>query len=108
MSDARSGDEPMTKGQSWGPNDLVGGPVDEILRGLHVLFQDLRVERLSVTHTGDDNNVWFITRPSRAVEVQLDSMPSGMPPFLLESDSGRSRTDEVSTAVTTLASWLRE
>ncbi|WP_146259318.1 hypothetical protein [Streptomyces tateyamensis] len=96
----------MVKTVSWGPADITGGPVDEILAALRDAFPGLRIERLSVTRSGDDDNVWFISRKD-GLEVQLDSASNGEPPFLLESDTARERADEVGLAVETLTEWLR-
>ncbi|MEU7832984.1 MULTISPECIES: hypothetical protein [unclassified Nonomuraea] len=96
----------MTEGLSWGADDLVGGPVDKIFAALRKAFADIEVERISKTHAADDDNVWFIRRRSGAIELQLDSMPNGDPPFLLESDSGRAGTSSVEEAITLLISWL--
>jgi hypothetical protein len=97
----------VMKGISWGPSDLTGGPVDQISMSLRSSYPDVQVERLSVTHAGDDDNVWYISRPTCNVELQLDSMPNGLPPFLLESDTVRERTDDVREAVELLTDWLR-
>ncbi|GJF32689.1 hypothetical protein KNE206_53890 [Kitasatospora sp. NE20-6] len=96
----------MAKTVSWGPADITGGPVDEIFTALREAFLGLRIERLSVTRSGDDDNVWFISREN-GMEVQLDSSSNGEPPFLLESDTARERVDEVGLAVETLTEWLR-
>jgi hypothetical protein len=97
----------MTMGVPWGPSDLTGGPVDQIFVALDSLYPDVRIERLSVTHAADDDNVWFISRPTCDVELQLNSMSNGFPPFLLESDTVRERTDDVREAVELLTDWLR-
>jgi hypothetical protein len=97
----------VPRGTPWGPNDVTGGPVDELLMALRNSFDGLKVERLSVAHLADDNNVWFITETTRNIDVQLDSMPDGRPPFLLESDDARTRADDVSEAVEVLSGWLR-
>jgi hypothetical protein len=98
----------MTRGVPWGPGDLAGGPVDQIFSALRQAFRELRIERLSVVHPADDNNVWFIAQVNGDIEVQLDSMPNGYPPYLLESDHAQERTEEVGVAIETLSSWLRE
>ncbi|MFD3471338.1 hypothetical protein ACFWWM_34300 [Streptomyces sp. NPDC058682] len=91
---------------SWGPSDVTGGPLDEVLAALRGIFPDLRVERLSVTWPADDDNVWFISREGGA-EMQLDSHENGQLPFLLESDISRVEVDDAGLAVETLTAWLR-
>jgi hypothetical protein len=97
----------MAKGVPWRPTDLVGGPVDHVFMALRDAYPGLRIVRLSVTHPADDDNVWFITPVDSDTELQLDSMPNGYPPFLLESDHARERADEVAVAVDILSEWLR-
>lgn len=80
--------------------------MDEIFTSLRAAFPDLRIERLSVTRSEDDDNVWFISRED-GLEMQLDSAPNGEPPFLLESDTARERADKVGLAIETLTEWLR-
>jgi hypothetical protein len=96
----------VTQGVAWEPADLTGGPIDEVFAALRRSFSDIRIERLSVTHPTDDNNVWFITRASVGTELQIDSMPNGAPPFLLESDSDGARTEDASEAIQRLTEWL--
>lgn len=96
----------MTGSVVWGPADLTGGPVDEIFADLRRSFDDIHIERLTVTHPADDDNVWYITRVGRRGELQLDSAPGGAPPFLLESESERGRAGDVTTAVGKLTEWL--
>jgi hypothetical protein len=97
----------VSRGIPWGPNNVTGGPVDQLFIALRNSFDGLKIERLSVPHAADDNNVWFITETSRNIDVQLDSMPDGALPFLLESDDARTRTEDVSVAVEVLSEWLR-
>jgi hypothetical protein len=92
---------------SWDLAHAVGGPVDQIFAGLRELFADLQVRRLTVTHAADDDNVWYIRRTMNPDEVQLDSMPGGAPPFLLESDTATARTDQVAEAIDVVGNWLR-
>jgi hypothetical protein len=47
---------------------------------------DLVVERLEVTHPGDDDNVYFLGKGTRYDLVQVDTRESGQPPFLIETD----------------------
>jgi hypothetical protein len=96
----------VTRGVAWGPGDLTGGPIDEVFNALRRSFSDIRIEHLSVTHPADDDNVWFISRMGAGIELQIDSMPNGAPPFLLESDSGRARTEDASEAIQRLTEWL--
>jgi hypothetical protein len=95
----------VTRGIDWGSSDVTGGPVDEVFAALRRSFADLKIERLTVAHPADDDNVWFITRGT--VELQIDSMPDGAPPFLLESESERERAEDADAAIERLTEWLR-
>lgn len=97
----------MIRGIAWGPTDYTGGPVDEVFAALRSLFEDVQIARLMVTHAADDNNVWFITRSSKNVELQIDSMPDGTPPFLLESEDERGYAEDANDAIEKLSEWLR-
>jgi hypothetical protein len=98
----------VSGGIPWGATDLAGGPLDDVFAALRRLFADVHIERLAVTHPADDDNLWFISRPGGSGELQIESMPNGSPPFLLESDSARSRTSSTSEVVRTLTEWLDE
>jgi len=55
-------------------------------------------ERLEVTHTGDDDGLWFFRETSESLDVQLES-PNGMVPFLFESPNQRKMAETVEEAV---------
>ncbi|MGC0423511.1 hypothetical protein [Embleya sp. AB8] len=80
--------ESLTRGRLWGPADRSGGPLDDVLGGARRLLRGLTVERLRVTHPGDDDNVYFLSVGS--ARVQVDSGPHGQAPFIVE---GLIRTD---------------
>ncbi|MFB7911595.1 hypothetical protein ACFC1T_34700 [Kitasatospora sp. NPDC056076] len=80
--------EPLTKGRLWGTADRSGGPLDAVLGGARRLLPGLTVERLQVTHPGDDDNVYFLSIDSSC--VQVDSGPHGRAPFIVE---GVTRTE---------------
>jgi hypothetical protein len=92
----------------WTPENRTGGALDEVLDGLRKSFPDLVVMRLKELHPGDDDNVWFLTLPNAASDVQLDTNVGGRPPFLLESNSQRTSTDNATEALHVLVEWLRE
>jgi hypothetical protein len=96
----------MAKGIQWEPSHKVGGPIDVIIERLRAIFPALLVERLIVSHPGDDDNVWFITNGQTGVDVQVDTMTSGNPPFIMESDFERARTLDPDEAVAVLSRWL--
>ncbi|GAA1788926.1 hypothetical protein GCM10009682_08730 [Luedemannella flava] len=98
----------MKRGVLWNPTDRTGGPVDDILFALRKSYPGLQVVRLSVSHPADDDNVWFISLPPDGPELQLDSLPNGRPPFLLESDWARAQTADIEEAIEQLSEWLRE
>ncbi|MEU1618495.1 hypothetical protein ABZ479_14505 [Streptomyces sp. NPDC005722] len=91
--------------QSWGPGDLTGGPVDQVFAQVRRDVPGLVVERLAVTHAGDDDNVYFLGDESVLDRVQLDTGPGGQPPFLVESDD-RVVTSEIAQVVAVVCAWL--
>lgn len=91
----------------WGPDDTVPGPVDEVFATVRAAFPDVEIARLAVTHDADDDNLWYFTRSEGAVEVQMDCLPGGEAPFLLESDTAVHQAPDVGSAVATLTGWLR-
>ncbi|WP_457033225.1 hypothetical protein [Kitasatospora sp. P5_F3] len=80
----------LIRGRVWGPADRSGGPLDDVVDGARRVLPGLRVERLQVTHPGDDDNVYFLSVGSGVGCVQVDSGEQGQPPFVVE---GASRTD---------------
>ena len=48
------------RGRPWGPDDLTGGPVDDVFAGLRARAPGLVIERIEVTHAGDDDNLFFV------------------------------------------------
>lgn len=93
-------------GVAWGPEDLTGGPIDDVFAALRARFGDLWVERLRVTHAGDDDNLWYLGRHGSDGNVQIECGPSWRPPYTLESDTAREEVVEVRDAVATLGEWL--
>ncbi|WP_055588354.1 hypothetical protein [Peterkaempfera griseoplana] len=87
------------------PDDLTGGPVDQVFSQVRRAVPGLVIERLAVTHAGDDDNVYFLGDEGIRDRVQLDTGPAGQPPFLVEADS-RMVTSEVAEAVATVVAWL--
>jgi hypothetical protein len=96
--------ELVRRGRPWGPADRSGGPLDDVVDGARPVLPDLRVERLQVTHPGDDDNVYFLRVGSGVDCGQVDSGEQGRPPFVVE---GASRTD-TSDPVEALAAVCRE
>jgi hypothetical protein len=47
----------IMRGRPWGPDDLTGGPVDDVFAQVRVVVPGLVVERLQVNHPADDDNV---------------------------------------------------
>jgi hypothetical protein len=89
------------------PDDLTGGPVDELLTRLESAFPDAVIERLHATRAADDNNVWFIRSSTESsAEVQVDCHPGGHPPFTLEGVGQRFEASSPGTAFTVLVGWL--
>ena len=53
----------------------------------------VRVERLTVTHAADDDNVYFLGDRDDHNLVQIDTWPDGRPPFLIEGHERTSACD---------------
>jgi hypothetical protein len=70
--------------RTWDHSHLAGGPVDGVFIAIIARFPSVRIERLAVTHPGDDDNVYWIRTDS--VEVQVDTCPGGRPPYFVEDD----------------------
>jgi hypothetical protein len=90
-----------------GDLDPTGGPVDQVFDQLRRLVPDLIVERLRVTHPGDDDNLWFIGDGQGRDRVQIETYPGGRPPFLIEN-GGRSETSDVAEAVLRIRTLLEQ
>ncbi len=93
------------RGRPWGPGDLAGGPVDEVLARVRTVVPGLVVERLQVTHPADDDNVYFLGDEHGFDRVQVDTGPGGRPPFLIEAEE-RFETSDVAEAAAIVSSWL--
>ncbi|MFJ8208989.1 hypothetical protein [Streptomyces sp. NPDC096033] len=65
------------------------------------------IERLAVTRTSDDDNVFFLGVGAVLDRVQFDTGPGGQPPFLVETDSCRVVTADVAEAVAAVSAGLR-
>ena len=66
-------------------------PVDAVFSQVQQAIPDVNLERLAVTHPTDDDTVWWIwigpgLRDICQRSVQIDTAPSGGPPFLVEGD----------------------
>jgi hypothetical protein len=93
------------RSRRWGPDDLAGGPIDELLARVRAVVPGLVVEQLKVTHPADDGNVYFLGDEHGLDRVQVDTGPSGRPPFLLEAEE-RFETSDVAEAAAVVSSWL--
>lgn len=93
------------RGRLWAFTDRTGGPVDDLFDQLRQHVPDLIVERLEVTHPGDDDNVYFLGNAAGFDLVQLDTGPEGRPPFLIEATQ-RIETHDLAEAVGTIRAWL--
>jgi hypothetical protein len=97
--------DPVNRGRPWTGADRTGGPVDEVFDQLRLHIPGLVVERLEVTHTADDDNVYFIGDEHGLDRIQLDTAPAGQPYFYIENE-GRCQTSEVAEAAAIIRSWL--
>jgi hypothetical protein len=96
----------MTGAVAWGRDDRTGGEVDAVFDALWTEFPEIKIERLTVTHPGDDNNVWYINGTVRDFEIQLDTAPGGQPPFIVESNIEREKPSNAADAIKIIRSWL--
>jgi hypothetical protein len=100
------GTEMSDVGRSW--TEPSSRHVEQIFVGLKGEFDDLKVERPGKTWDADDDNLWFIKRANCTDVVQLETNPTGDPPFLVESDWGRQEAADVEEAIRTIVAWLRD
>lgn len=98
----------MPRTRQWGPDDLAGGPVDQVFAQVRARVPGLAVARLAVAHAGDDDNVYFLGGSSAPDLVQVDTGPGGLPPFLVEADgrAGRVTARGVAEAVAAVVARL--
>lgn len=66
-------------------NDIYG-----IKQAFMHIFPDGEVSQLQVSHPADDNGIWFFSRKTSLVELQLEST-TGTYPFLIESSGHNKR-----------------
>jgi hypothetical protein len=93
------------RGRPWTTSERTGGPIDDVFDQLHELVPGLVIERLEVTHPGDDDNVYFIGDQHQHDLIQVDTYPTGHPPFLIEN-GGRHDTTDTAQAVAIIRNWL--
>jgi hypothetical protein len=93
------------RGRPWGPDDLTGGPVDEVFARIRTVVPRLVVERLEVMHPSDDDNVYFLGDEHGLDRIQVDTHPGGRPPFLIEATE-RFETSDAAEAAAAVTSWL--
>jgi hypothetical protein len=95
------------RGRFWGPDDVTGGPVDEVFAQVRRMVPGLMAERLEVAHAGDDDNVYFLGDGGGLDRVQLDTGRGGRPPFVIEArDHNQVVALDVVEAVVTIRGWL--
>lgn len=92
--------------RTWTETDVTGGPIDRVFAWIRSNAPEAGIDRLVTARPSDDDNVWFIRLSESVGEIQLDSMPDGAPPFLLESDFERERADTAEAAIGVLNTWL--
>jgi hypothetical protein len=98
---------PPLRGRPWGPHDLTGGPVDQVFTRLRTEFPHLVVERVDVTHPGDDDNLFFVGDDRGFEHLHVETYPGGQPPFLIAEDE-QFHTSDVAEAVAAVRSLLLE
>jgi hypothetical protein len=68
-------------------------------------FEGLTIERMKVRHPSDDDNVWYPTLMPGNVEIEVDALPGGQPPFGLDYDV-RFTAPDAESAIAKLTEWL--
>jgi hypothetical protein len=81
--------------------------VDELFDQLRARIPGLAVERLTVTHPADDDNVYFIGDERRSDHIQLDTGPGGEATFYIEN-GGRHQTADAREAADIIAKYLEQ
>jgi hypothetical protein len=87
-------------------------PIQDLIARVRASVPTVNIERLSVTHPGDDNNVWWLwigsaTRATDQRSVQVDTNADGDTPFVVEGDDGqRLKTTDVAEATAVVLRWL--
>ncbi len=81
--------------------------IEELIGLVRARLPNVEWEQLSVTHTADDDGLWFFWIPSRPGEVQIESS-SGACPFLVETDKhgGRVTTTSLVETADVIVEWL--
>ncbi len=66
------------------------------------------VRRLNRVHSGEDVNLWFVTRPDSQNEVQIETPPTGKGPYLVKGNFPGQRMVAVDEeeAVRVITEWL--
>jgi hypothetical protein len=97
------------RGRPWLASDRTGGPLDAVLDLAREHHRGLVVERLTVLHPGDDDNVYFLGDDDHLDVVQIDTTEGGGPPFLMEGlgNGRRYVTSDPASAATMITAWLR-
>jgi hypothetical protein len=91
----------------WTADQRPGGPFDSLVDELRRRVPGLVVERLIVSHGGDDDNVYFIGDQDGRGRVQAGTWPDGRPPFLIEDeDGGSAETSDPQEAAAIICAWL--
>ena len=88
-------------------------PIELVFRRVRDAVAGVRIERLTVTHAADDDNVWWVwTGTGREADadrsVQIDTHPGGTPPFLLEGSTPGQRLEssDATEATAAILKWL--
>ena len=67
--------------------------VDQIIELVKQKFPAVKVEQLKVSHTADDDGIWFFSLPPNRKEIQIESS-NGMCPFVVEHHGMRTTATE--------------
>lgn len=97
--------DPVWPVRMWETNDRAGGSIDDVFAALRRDVPELLIERLSATHPGDDDNVYFLGTRAHPDLVQIDTAPNGWPPFVVEA-AERLDTSDPEHAADAARIWL--
>ncbi len=91
----------------WTLTDRTGGEIDQVVAQLMAVDDSLVIERFQSGEGADGADVWWVSVPDEAGEIQVDTYPDGASPFILEGDDGFwAETIDVDHCVSLIVEWL--
>jgi hypothetical protein len=88
----------------------TGGAVDQLLPALARAIPGVSIERLQVTHAGDDDHLWYVWSMRPAEPIQIEVGPSGDAPFLIEGNDPDQMREaaNIDEAIELISMWLAD